>query len=57
MYTCLCSLFNFTKHVIVVDIQGVFLLAVHTEQHSAAVLEEVCKEASSQHSSHNIAAL
>jgi len=54
MYTCLCSLFNFTKHVIVVDI---FLLAVHTEQHSAAVLEEVCKEASSQHSSHNIAAL
>jgi len=52
-------LFNFAKHVIVVDTGCISFSSAHTfctEQHSATALEEVCKEASGQHSAHNIAA-
>jgi len=50
---------NFVKHVIIVDMGCICFSSAHTfcvEQHSAAALEEVLKEASGQPSARIVAA-
>ena len=59
IYDRFCRLFNLVKCVTVVDTGRISFISAHVfsaEQHSAAALEEVRKEASGQHSAHNVAA-